>query len=312
MNPRPTVIYVDDDASVLRGLERTLRQYSDLWNMRFHARAETAIEDLGNSGDAVVVTDWMMPGMDGLQFCKRLREMEQEGLAPYTYVIVLTGRHDTDLVVQALEEGADDFLSKPFHTRELTARIGVGLRIIELQRHLRTANDSLLMLARTDPLTGLGNRRYGSEFLEDNLERVRRNKQDLSLIMIDLDRFKEVNDRYGHGVGDRVLVVTAECVKRVCRKYDAAIRWGGDELLVICPHADNDEAVGIALRIQAEMAGTPLDLGQGEYYHCMASFGTATALSGEDLFPEQMLARTEAVLYEAKAAGHSVVRGART
>ncbi len=129
--------------------------------------------------------------------------------------------------------------------------------------------------------------------------------------MIELDRFKEVNDTYGHDAGDRVLVFTAECVRRVCRKYDAAIRWGGDELLLICPHADNDEAVGIALRIQAEMAGTSLDLGQGEYYHCMASFGTATAVSGEDLLPEQMLARTDAVLYEAKAAGRGVVRGAR-
>lgn len=309
MSERPLVVYVDDEVQVLRSLERRLKPRSTAWDMRFFASAAEALEALKGEREAVVVTDWLMPGMDGLELCRRLREAEAGGRREYTYVLILTGRQEVEHTVRALDEGADDFLAKPFHLEELVARIGVGVRILRLQKRLRETNRQLQTLASTDPLTGLSNRRRGVQVLEENLERVGRGKQDLSVILIDLDRFKQVNDHHGHETGDAVLRAAAATIERLSRGYDIAVRWGGDELLVVCPHARAEEAVAIAERLRAGLAETAVAAPDGTELLISASLGVGSAASGERLGVEELVARADTCLYEAKAAGRNVVKG---
>lgn len=151
------------------------------------------------------------------------------------------------------------------------------------------------------------NRRRGTEFLDENLERVRRGKEDLSVIMIDLDRFKDVNDRYGHLAGDALLRHVADLIRKASRKYDFAARWGGDEILLLCPHAGESDAVTIAERIRHGLAECPVVV-DGATFHGSASIGAATAHSGDDVTAAQLLAMADEFLYDAKAAGRNTVK----
>lgn len=192
----------------------------------------------------LVILDWMMPGLDGLEVLTRLRE--QEGAQP-AYVILLTARDDKRDIAQALRAGANDYIAKPFDNGELRARVEVGQRVIALQqaleervRQLEAANVEIARLARTDELTGLANRRYFSERLAKMLSASRRQGLPLTLIMADLDHFKNVNDRYGHAAGDEVLKEFAAMMHRQSRTEDLAARWGGEEFAVLMPHTTLD------------------------------------------------------------------------
>lgn len=309
MISRPRILCVDDDPHMLNALRRDLHGRRGDWDVQYLTRAADALETLAEGPEAVVVTDWLMPEIDGLEFCRRLRRIESEPGRPYSYVIILTGRQEPEYLVHALDQGADDFLSKPIHPGELMARIGVGLRTVELQRRLREANERLSILASTDPLTGLHNRRRGSEVLSENLERVRRGKEDLTAILIDLDKFKEVNDRHGHEAGDAILRHAADRLRAESRAYDCVVRWGGDELLVLCPHTDAREGAAVADRLHAALTGVPVSLPDGTVWNLEASVGAVTAVRGDTRSAEELLAAADGFLYEAKSAGRNCVRG---
>jgi two-component system cell cycle response regulator len=173
----------------------------------------------------LVISDWMMPQIDGLELCRRICAMERPD---YTYFIILTakgGKHD---VVQGLEAGADDYLVKPFDQNELKYRVKIGERIITLEHRIR-------QLAATDPLTGILNRRAFIERMEDEINRAYRQAAPLCLLLADIDYFKHINDSYGHQIGDLVLQRFADTLSSASRRYDFVGRYGGEEFVVCLP-----------------------------------------------------------------------------
>jgi two-component system cell cycle response regulator len=209
----------------------------------------------------MVVTDWMMPGMDGVELCKRLRSTEA---GRDLYILILTGQNEEHRIVEAFEAGADDHVPKPFNPKLLQARIRPGIRVIKLTEELKAenrrkeeANRQLAIEKRkfkhasmTDALTDLPNRRYAMRRLEKEWATSARANLPLSVILLDIDKFKNVNDTYGHDVGDEVLRSTARAVHRVLRTSDTCTRMGGEEFLVICPGTPLDGAMQLADRIR--------------------------------------------------------------
>jgi len=177
----------------------------------------------------IVLIDWSMPRLNGLQLCKKIKATK---VSDYVYVIFLTGKADIDNVVEGLEAGADDYVTKPFNKKELISRINVGARYVQLQQKLREAYKKLHLLSITDGLTRILNRRALLERLEEELYRASRENAFFCLIMLDIDHFKRVNDEYGHQAGDKVLFEVVNRVKSMLRPYDVIGRYGGEEFLV--------------------------------------------------------------------------------
>ena len=182
----------------------------------------------------LVILDWNMPGMDGPEVCRHIREKETSNPA---YIIILTARGEKQDIVQGLESGANDYVTKPYDIMELHARIRVGQRMVELQKRLHETQDALARQALRDSLTGMLNRRAILETLDQVISWAGRTGRTFSVGLCDIDHFKEINDYCGHQVGDEVLCVIAGCIQAALRKYDHAGRYGGDEFLVVGPNS---------------------------------------------------------------------------
>ncbi len=178
----------------------------------------------------MVIIDWLMPEMDGLELCKRIREAK---LDRYVYILFVTIKEKSEDIVKALNMGADDYLTKPFDPHELVSRINSGARVVELDKKLRDAKNRFERLSLTDELTGVLNRRGVIRRFEEELNRAKREGNGLLVIMLDIDNFKEINDRFGHCIGDEVLKEAAARIKSYMRSYDILGRYGGDEFLIV-------------------------------------------------------------------------------
>jgi diguanylate cyclase (GGDEF)-like protein len=203
----------------------------------------------------LAILDWMMPGIDGVELCRRVRAASRE---PYQYILLLTGRTDSDDLVKGMEAGADDYLTKPFKTQELRVRLRAGRRILDLQEELLSAREALRDQATHDGLTGLLNRTSILEILQIEAERAMRERRPLALIMVDLDHFKLVNDTHGHVAGDAVLREASRRMKHACRSYDAIGRYGGEEFLAVLPGSDRLASRAQAERIRLAVAAEPV------------------------------------------------------
>jgi two-component system cell cycle response regulator len=196
-----TKVLVADDSAVFRKLvEHALsaRQFT----LIFAKTGHEAIELFEENNPALVIVDWIMPDLTGIEICQHVRSSSQ---TPYTYIIILTGKSEKESIVAGLEAGADDYLTKPFDPQELVARVGVGLRTIELHRQIAAKNLLLQELALTDALTGLPNRRAIADWATGQLSAAVRHRFSIHAVMADLDHFKLVNDTFGHQAGDTVL-----------------------------------------------------------------------------------------------------------
>jgi two-component system chemotaxis response regulator CheY len=299
------VIFIDDEPLFLEGLRRALRvSFADV-TQQFCTSAIEALSLLSQDCPTVIVCDWNMEAVDGLMFCELVRaEQREHALRPY--ILMLTGRSGTDDTVQALEGGADDFLSKPVDPRELHARIRVGLRLVAAEDELRRANRQLEQMAGTDPLTGLANRRAGERILQTEFARLGRGHQDVGVVMIDVDRFKNVNDEYGHLAGDAVLRELAVRVRSRCRSYDAVVRWGGEEILIVAPGITQEALAALGDRLLEAIAAPPVELEPDLHVEVTASLGAAWVPRGaRDSVALDAVAAADAALLQAKRAGRA-------
>ena len=251
----------------------------------------------------LVITDWMMPGLDGPELVHKIRTSGQKS---YTYIIMLTAMDNKDNIVLGLESGADEYLTKPFNSRELIARVASGMRILRLEEELMQARVQMEALAMHDGLTGLLNRRAIEEYAEAEFNMADRKKQAMSVILLDIDHFKNVNDRFGHKFGDVVLRQVAQTLKEDLRNYDRVGRWGGEEFLLILPDTELKDAITVAERLRSKIAVVQITLENGETFSIHISLGTACT-SGQFQSLAKLIDAADQALYQAKQSGRNRV-----
>ena len=300
----PAILLAEDDPVTRMLLTRFLKKAG--YEVDAVADGMAAFERMIQRYYPILITDWEMPGMDGVELCRTLRNLQLDG---YVYVLLLTGRDAKEHMVAGLEAGADDYLIKPIYEPEMLARLNTGRRILKLEHNLRTVNQKNRLLSITDALTGAYNRRQLMEQLPRELERCRRYAYPLSLVMCDIDHFKLVNDRHGHAAGDEVLQQFAERVQKSIRSSsDWIARYGGEEFMIVLPETANEGATFVADKIREVTAATPFMTSAGPI-SLTASFGVAsTAASGPvlGLRAEAMIAAADSCLYRSKQAGRNL------
>jgi two-component system cell cycle response regulator len=296
------ILIADDDAMSRRLLESTLVKLGhEVVAVSDGTQATAAL--LSDDAPRFAILDWMMPGTDGPSVCREIRKRS----GPYTYIILLTSLNAPADVVNGLESGADDFLSKPFNPGELHARLHSGERVLDLQTGLLEAQRALYRHATFDDLTGLWNRRMILEQLECELNRTARGQQPLAVAMADLDLFKKINDAHGHAAGDAVLRDTAAALRLQLRNYDWIGRYGGEEFLILLPGCNTPAGVAIAERFRASIAAAPVHAGGIEVPVTVSIGLSSTADVGFD--SAALIAAADAALYRAKSGGRNRVSG---
>lgn len=251
----------------------------------------------------LAILDWMMPGLDGVEVCRRLRASGRE---PYIYVLLLTARTESVDLVEGMEAGADDYLRKPLNTMELRARLRAGRRIVELQEQLLMAREALRQQATHDGLTGLLNRSALMEILHKELARSNREDQPLSVLLVDLDHFKQINDEYGHLVGDAVLREASARMKSAIRRYDSIGRYGGEEFLVVLPGCDAAGGAAQAERLRLALARRPFPIG-GQAITVTCSIGCTLCSGVAPGDADSLVREADEALYAAKNHGRNRV-----
>jgi two-component system, cell cycle response regulator len=296
------VLVADDEPVSRRMLERSLRRWG--YEVVVAHDGFQALEVLDQPNPPkLLVLDWLMPGKDGVELCRDIRKRCGED---YSYVLLLTSKRAQNDVIEGLESGADDYLTKPFDPQELQVRLRTGQRIINLMDQLVAAREALREMAMRDALTGLWNRAAIIESLDVELGRSRREGTSVGILMVDIDHFKSINDTFGHPAGDAALREVAQTMKDVIRAYDFAGRYGGEEFLIVLPGCNELTAVSQAERIRKAIGQLVVKTERGEV-KCTASFGVAIAHGPSDLCGDHLIKIADEALYSAKRGGRNRV-----
>ena len=292
------ILIAEDDPVSRRVLEAFLVRWG--YEVIAASNGDEAWDAL-QKGDApkLAILDWMMPGMDGVHVCRKIREDTER---PYVYILMLTAKDRKQHILEGIEAGADEYLTKPFETHELKAHLHAGKRILDLQEALIRAREELRVQATHDPLTGLSNHAEILDRLRVEVERARRQAIPLGVVMADLDHFKHINDTHGHPAGDAVLREVARRMRTVVRPYDSVGRYGGEEFMVVVPGCNSAGALLQAERLRMSIRGEPITLAEGSI-HATLSLGVATTGDAGASDWESLLRSADAALYRAKAGG---------
>lgn len=291
-------ILIADDSNVSRHL---LESIVKKWGYQVITTADgNQAWDALQQPDAprMAILDWMMPGLTGPEVCRLVR---QKGIEPYTYILLLTSRTQKEDVIEGMTAGADDYVVKPFDQQELNVRLRAGRRIIDLQDELLKAQAALRHQATHDALTGVNNRGQITEVLEGCVAK----SGPLGVIMLDIDKFKLVNDTFGHAAGDAVLVATAERLTGALSEHDTLGRYGGEEFLVVTRRTPA-ELPAFAEMLRQRIAGEPVLVG-GQEFPVTASFGVASRNGAKIEAGSELLKAADDALYTAKHQGRNRV-----
>lgn len=309
------VLLVDDDPMMLAKLSQQLA--AEGHRVVACRDGESALKHVLGHAPQLVITDWHMKPMDGMQLCKALRT---SACGKSLYLIMLTSTEDEDALVQAFDAGIDDYVTKPPNLKVLKARIRAGQRIIDLQQdlirerreierfsaELALANRRLETMANTDLLSGLPNRRYGLARLEQEWMAARRFNRPLSVMMLDLDHFKSINDTLGHDAGDKVLAHAARVMRSAVRGSDIVCRMGGEEFLVIAPNTDGAATAQLAERIRAAIESQQPE-GLALRHPLTVSIGAAGSAGVQPGWMD-LIKLADQALYKVKQSGRNGVR----
>jgi len=296
------VLIAEDDPVLQHMLRTLLTQWG--YEVVVAANGDAAWEILqGQDAPRLALLDWLMPGMDGVEICREARKRSAQA---YRYLLLLSSKDDCVDIVDGLQSGADDYLTKPFHPDELRARLRAGERILMLEDKLVAAQQVLQFKASHDALTELLNRGAILETLQRELQRGRREKNPLGVLLLDLDHFKSINDRKGHDVGDEVLREASRRMLASVRSYDAVGRYGGEEFLILVPGCNSANAFDRAEQIRVAIAGSPIET-LGGLVRVSASIGVASTVDGASWEADALVHAADVALYRAKRNGRNRV-----
>ncbi|OLC86268.1 MAG: hypothetical protein AUI53_01695 [Acidobacteria bacterium 13_1_40CM_2_60_7] len=296
------ILVADDDLISRRLVESALTKAG--YAVESAGDGERAAAALcSQDGPRLALLDWMMPGLDGPAVCREVRRRHSQ---PYVYMILLTSKEEKSDVIAGLEAGADDYLTKPFHAAELRARLRTGQRILELEDSLVEAREQMRFKATHDPLTSLWNRGFILDHFQRELQRVRRERSSLAVLLCDLDHFKAINDTHGHLVGDEVLRESARRLLASVRTYDAVGRYGGEEFLVVLSGCESSNAQQRAEQIRKAFAQRPVNTGCGPI-SITTSIGALASRDWTSASAQTLLSEADAALYQAKSSGRNCV-----
>lgn len=298
------VLVVDDTRQNLHFVTEVLEQAG--YRTVTARNGQQAINSVKTYSPDLILLDLIMPIMSGLKACEILKKNEHSSEIP---VIFLTASNEENHLVEAFQAGAVDYLTKPFKTPELLARVRTHLELKAsreaLKRNLEEltkAYQEIEKLANTDPLTGIANRRYLFEELEGELIRSKRFNHPFSVLVLDIDHFKKINDTYGHDVGDEVIKGLVDTLNQSLREVDCLGRLGGEEFVIILPETSTEGALLVAERLRRLVSGFTLDYKQKEIISITVSIGISSYCK-EDLCVETILKRADEALYKAKQEG---------
>lgn len=299
-----SILIIDDSDTVREQIIQTLMRVTSLFDHYYEAAdGIEGFKQVMAQKVSLIVCDLEMPRMDGFKFLGMMQAREELRDIP---VIMLTGREDRELKIKGLEQGACDYVTKPFDAGELIARVRVQLKIRTLQDDLKKSNEMLKELSNTDPLTQLYNRRYMMTALEREIQRSQRKGSPLSIVMMDIDHFKRINDNFGHQQGDLVLTTIATTAKNALRSYDIGARYGGEEFVLLLPETTHQEAIVVAdrIRLQIQQLTYPAPL---EKTSITISMGVATYPVPEITTINELIYAADSALYRAKETGRNRV-----
>jgi two-component system cell cycle response regulator len=301
----PMVLIVDDDELVLARLQELVSAAG--YGVCTAASGNEALTSLQQSAASIVVTDLNMPGMDGLELCRRIRGHAWSG---YVYIVLLTVRDKEKDIVAGLDAGADDYLSKRTSAAQFTARLRIAKRVLALEYSLKNALDEKRKLAMTDELTGAYNRRYFMRHLGREVKRSQRFGGDVSLLLVDIDHFKRVNDTYGHVVGDFVLKkLTKQMAKCLQRATDWCARLGGEEFAIVLEGTNPADARICAEKVRRAIENTCIDTPAGAVRVTVSIgvSGLGGTVDRNSATVQSLLELADTNLYASKAGGRNRV-----
>jgi diguanylate cyclase (GGDEF)-like protein len=293
-------VLVADDSGLYRAM---LKNLIEEWGYEVVLAANGCeAQQLLDSEDApkLAILDCFMPGLGGLELCELIRERKQG----YVYTILVSAADQESDILKGFELGADDYLCKPFKQLELRTRLKVGERIVRSHEELLETRAALELFASRDPLLRLWNRSSIMELLNTELGRAKRMQTPLCVFFVDLDFFKEINDTYGHLVGDEVLQRITEKLSGAVREYDHVGRFGGDEFLVVLPDCTSDAAREVAERVRQHIGSTPVSIGPLQVV-ITASIGVTQWCANQE--SSDLVYRADIAMYRAKQNGHNRV-----
>jgi two-component system cell cycle response regulator len=295
------IMLVDGRANSQERIVKTLKPIADVVAI---SDPQAALFEAAESAFELVIVNANFDDYDPLRLCSQLRSLERTRFLP---ILIITEQGNDDMVVRALDLGVNDYIIRPLDPNELVARSLTQIRRKRYNDLLRASVKQTIELAVTDPLTGLHNRRYLDSQLTVMFNRSMARGRPLSVLITDIDRFKHVNDTYGHDAGDEVLKEFASRVRSTVRGADLACRYGGEEFVVVMPDTSPEIAAGVAERLRAAVENTPFTLrSTGQELSVTASFGISSRISSV-VTPGQLMKQADLALYEAKNTGRNRV-----
>jgi diguanylate cyclase (GGDEF)-like protein len=297
------ILVADDDLVSLRMMQHTLQRGG--YEVVCAKNGREAVEALAQErGPRLALIDWMMPELDGLGVCREVRSRQDQR---YVYILLLTAKQSSEDVVNGLKAGADDYMTKPCQPAELEARLHTGRRILQLEDKLVEAHEAMQFKANHDGLTALWNRSAILALLRGELSRSVRDGSPMSVLLCDIDHFKQINDTHGHAVGDEVLREVSSRLVDAVRAHDAVGRYGGEEFLILLSGCGSENLKGRAEHVRQRIGGTVFPTSAGRLTVSISVGGTTVERWDPRVAMEEYLRQADEALYKAKAEGRDRV-----
>ena len=294
-SPKNSVLIVDDGKANIIALAHIL---SPEYTVYAAKNGRDAIEIANEHAPDVILLDVLMPESDGYEVLAQLKSEEQTRTIPVIFVTELNNIEDE---VRGLNLGASDYISKPYSPAIVRLRVQNQIKIVNQINKIN-------ILSVTDQLTGLPNRRYFDDQMNREWGRSKREKMPLSLLLLDVDKFKILNDTYGHLTGDEVLKIVANTLKESLKRItDIVSRWGGEEFIVLLSNTGSDGALNVAEQIRVNIEQTPIPVTNGETTKLTISIGVGTLIATQDCSPDTLISHADKALYRAKSTGRNRV-----